>query len=51
MGVFTVTIEVGNPRGERLERVEALVDTDVGRPKADRRTGASALTLPWLTSP
>lgn len=27
MGVFTVAIEVGDPRGERFEPIEALVDT------------------------
>ena len=27
MGTFPVTIEVGDPRGERFEPVEALVDT------------------------
>lgn len=27
MGVFSVRVEVGDPRGERFEPVEALVDT------------------------
>ncbi len=27
MGVFSVTIEVGDPRGENFQSVEALVDT------------------------
>ncbi|MFQ5880385.1 MAG: aspartyl protease family protein, partial [Dehalococcoidia bacterium] len=27
MGTFRVTIEVGDPQGERFEAVEALVDT------------------------
>ena len=27
MGVFRVPIEIGDPQGERFERVEALVDT------------------------
>ena len=27
MGTFKVAIEIGDPRGERWERVEALVDT------------------------
>lgn len=27
MGTFKVAIEIGNPQGERFERVEALVDT------------------------
>ena len=27
MGTFSVAIEIGDPRGERWERVEALVDT------------------------
>ncbi len=27
MGVFSVPIEVGDPEGERFERVEAVVDT------------------------
>jgi aspartyl protease family protein len=27
VGTFTVEIEIGDPRGERWERVEALVDT------------------------
>ncbi len=27
MGTFRVAIEIGDPRGERYERVEALVDT------------------------
>ena len=27
MGTFTVTIEVGDPGGQRFERLEALVDT------------------------
>jgi hypothetical protein len=27
MGIFHVPIEIGDPRGERFESVEALVDT------------------------
>ena len=27
MGTFTVTIEIGDPQGQRFEEVEALVDT------------------------
>ena len=27
MGVFRVPVEIGDPQGERFERVEALVDT------------------------
>ncbi len=35
MGTFTYTIDIGDPQGQRFERVEALVDT-----------GASYTTLP-----
>ena len=27
MGTFTVTVEIGDPQGQRFEEVEALVDT------------------------
>ncbi len=27
MGIFTVTLEIGDPQGRRFETVEALVDT------------------------
>jgi len=27
MGTFTVTVEIGDPKGQRYEEVEALVDT------------------------
>jgi clan AA aspartic protease len=37
MGTFHVSVEIGDPRGERYERVEALVDTGASDTVVPRR--------------
>ncbi len=36
MGTFTITIQIGDPEGERFEEVEALVDTGATLSSAPR---------------
>ena len=48
MGTFTVTVEIGDPQGQRFEEVEALVDTGATYPSLPatllRRLGVSSST-------
>ncbi|MCH7800811.1 MAG: aspartyl protease family protein [Chloroflexi bacterium] len=52
MGTFTVTVEIGDPQGQRFEEVEALVDTGATYTSLPatllRRLGVSPRSERWF---
>jgi len=51
MGTFRVSVEIGDPAGERFEPVEALVDTGAGYTVVPRSILESLRCQPVLMGP